>query len=554
MTATPETLQATPAAPERPATATILVAILAAAVFLRLAPIGWGLPLSRYSGFYHPDEHRVYWSVAGFPGNYLRNDDFLYGTAFQYAVGALLLPLKRVATLLPAVSSRYILLVAIACRLASVAMGTLAVYLGFRVGRRLFGETAGMLTAAFMSVSLYLTLNSAFATLDVTIACLVMLNLLLCLRAAEEPSVRAVMLAGFGAGLLFATKISTLTFIIFPAALGAVTPRLRQVRLALAYLAVAAAVFAISTPQVPLHMGEYLLFMRTQKAEWLDRNPTTVPHMLVAWWTQASRVIGVPILALGIIGTGAPWSGRRVIEAALLAFAAAYLAFFQGFLQPRFLVPVAPIACLFAAAGAASLLSQRSRVVRTASCGMVVFALGHSLVRTLGGIYMRFTDTRTVAAREIDRLAPAGASIAYADQTREYERRHIRWMMPPVDSTKYRIVSLFDHPDFIVTSSDAYQPIGQLLRSGRLQPGYIVTVADRQQWFRSVPPEPRRLAMFDCLLHSPSQGYELVAQVWRSMDIPVDMDGHAVRIFRRATGARVTTCAGDSIAEETYQR
>jgi Dolichyl-phosphate-mannose-protein mannosyltransferase len=212
-------------------------------------------------------------ALLGFPRNYLTNDEFLYGTAFQYAVGALLLPLKLVATLLPAVSSRYILLVAIACRLASVAMGTLAVYLGFRVGRRLFGETAGILTAAFMSVSLYLTLNSAFATVDVTIACLVLLNLLLCLRAAEEPSVRAVMVAGFGAGLLFATKISTLTFIIIPAALGAVTPPLRRARLALAYLAVAAAVFAISTPQVPLHLGEYLQFMRAQKAEWLDRNP-----------------------------------------------------------------------------------------------------------------------------------------------------------------------------------------------------------------------------------------------------------------------------------------
>lgn len=539
----------TTAAPTpRPAGRTVLIAILLPAALLRLVPIGWALPLPQYVGFYHPDELAVYRSVLDFPANYLANRHFLYGTAFQYTVGVLLLPLKFVAAFVPAVGARYLLLVVICCRLASVAMGTLAVYLGWRLGCRLFGETTGVLTAAFMAVSLYLTLNSPFATLDVTMACLVVLNVLLCLRAAEEPSTRTVMLAGLSAGLLFATKIATVTFLVFPAVLGAVTPGLRRARFAFAYLAVAAATFTISTPQVPLHVGEYLAFMRVQKAEWLDRNPTTVRHMLHQWWIEGTRVIGVPVIGLAAIGAAAPWSGRRTVEAALLAFSAAYLAFFQGFFANRFLLPVTPIACLFAAAGGAWLVSRRTPAVRAVSWAIVALALGHSLVRTVGGIYLRFADTRTLAARALDRLAPAGAAVALADQTEEYERRRIRWMMPPVDSTKYRIVSLFDDPDFIIAPAYAYDRIGQLLRSGSLLPGYVVAPADRQTYFRSIPPEPRRLARFDCLLNHPGpSGYELAAELDPPLDIPVDMRGQPVRIFRReAAGGSLGVCAGEA--------
>ena len=71
-----------------------LALLVAAALVLRLATLTWGIGLGRFSGWYHPDESKAWSSVVGFPGNYLTNRNFLYGTALQYTLGTLLLPFK----------------------------------------------------------------------------------------------------------------------------------------------------------------------------------------------------------------------------------------------------------------------------------------------------------------------------------------------------------------------------------------------------------------------------------------------------------------------------
>ncbi len=63
-----------------------LALLVAAALIVRLATLTWGIGLGRFSGWYHPDESKAWSSVVGFPGNYLTNRNFLYGTALQYMV------------------------------------------------------------------------------------------------------------------------------------------------------------------------------------------------------------------------------------------------------------------------------------------------------------------------------------------------------------------------------------------------------------------------------------------------------------------------------------
>lgn len=510
----------------------LLGAVLIVALMLRLLPIGWGLPLSRYTGFYHPDEPEVYNTVLGFPANYLASNEFRYGTAYQYTIGILLLPIKLLVVRIPVLGANYKLIVILACRLMSVALGTATVYLGYRLGRRLFDDRVGLLTAAYTAVSLYLCLNSPFATLDVTMAFLVVANLLLCLRAIEQPNTRRVAAAGLAFGYLLATKISAIVFLAVPALLAAASPTVRTMRLGVAYFGAAGVVFATTTPQVLLHVRQYLEFMRAQKAEWLDRYPTTWTGMSRLWWSIGTGVLGVPIVLLAIVGS-VPWRRQRGPELALLLFSAASLALFRGFLQPRFVIPVAPFVCLFAAAGSAWLLTRQAVVVRVAGALVIVIALGHSLARVSGGIYMRARDPRTLAAQYLDRIAPAHASIALAYATEEDERQRVRWQYPTIDSTKYRLVSVFDDPDFVVASSDGYGRIEALLRSHKLLPGYVVAPEYRGEWWQSSPPSPRRLYFFDSLLKRGDSGYELAAEFPLALAIPIDMGGYTIRIYRR---------------------
>ena len=66
-----------------------------------------------------------------------------------------------------------------------MAAGTLAIYLTWRLAARWFGRTAGIVAAALLAVSLYHCSNSAFASLDVPMSCLLLLLFLAVTRASD---------------------------------------------------------------------------------------------------------------------------------------------------------------------------------------------------------------------------------------------------------------------------------------------------------------------------------------------------------------------------------
>jgi hypothetical protein len=61
----------------------LLAAILLTGVLLRSANLLWGLPVTPYSTFFHPDEIKSWSSTVAFPDDYWSSTNFLYGTALQ---------------------------------------------------------------------------------------------------------------------------------------------------------------------------------------------------------------------------------------------------------------------------------------------------------------------------------------------------------------------------------------------------------------------------------------------------------------------------------------
>src|SRR6185369_5026690 len=110
----------------------------------------------------------------------------------------------------------YLLGVWIVSRCVSVLLGTWSVYLTYRFTARLFDPTAGLVAAAFLSVSFYHCLHSPLAALDVPLSFLLLVNCLLALRAIETDRVRDFAWLGIASGFLLGTKIVAVVFFLVP--------------------------------------------------------------------------------------------------------------------------------------------------------------------------------------------------------------------------------------------------------------------------------------------------------------------------------------------------
>ncbi|HJU65485.1 MAG TPA: glycosyltransferase family 39 protein, partial [Gemmatimonadaceae bacterium] len=188
----------------------VVIAFALTALALRLATLTWGAGLGPYDGMYYPDEWGVWGSAQNFPGNYLTNQSFLHGTALQYVVGALLIPIKAWweagEPLIHGMN--YAQFVLLSVRMAHVLLGALAVLLVYRLGKMLFDRATGLLAGALVAVSFYHVLTSAFTTLDVPASFFVLLTIILGARAARSGRWRDFAWLGVSAGLLLATRIT----------------------------------------------------------------------------------------------------------------------------------------------------------------------------------------------------------------------------------------------------------------------------------------------------------------------------------------------------------
>ena len=289
-----------------------LAATLAVAFLLRVATIAWGLPLSPHTNFYHGDEAKAYTSTIFFPAGYLASESYLYGTAIQYAVGLLLLPLKLVMVGVFGQAEEFGLTAIVCFRFCNGVMGTASVYLVYRLGWRLLDPRAGLIAAMLLAVSLFPALNSCLTTLDVPMSFLLLCCCLACCHAVEQPSPRAFVLAGLAAGMLLGTKVTGALFVgvatlwlagsLFRQDAEQRLSPAEQLKLLLLFLLTTTAVFAVSTPHVVLDFGEFWSFMMNQKENWYDKADPTIGGVLHAWFDGTSLAAGVAVAVTAPVG------------------------------------------------------------------------------------------------------------------------------------------------------------------------------------------------------------------------------------------------------------
>jgi len=303
-------------------------------------------------------------------------------------------------------------------RVVCALLGTLAVWLLYGAGRRLFDRATGLLAAATMAVAFLPVFYSKLALNDVPALVGVCLSLWGSAAALRDGSRRGYAVAGIGLGLAAATKytggIVVLALLAATAARGRGGPRggrgtaaRRDAAVGTAIAAVAAlAAFIALNPYSVADWNAFTNAISHQSSESAQTGKLGLTHgggIVYYLWSLTWGVGWAPAI-IAVLGALALARIDRWAAAMLVPMAVVYLIFMglQGRYFGRWVLPIVPIVCLLAAyaaiAGARG-LARGSRGARAAMAG--AFAVGlcvQGVVASVhSGVVNARADTRAAA-------------------------------------------------------------------------------------------------------------------------------------------------------------
>ncbi|HUT36956.1 MAG TPA: glycosyltransferase family 39 protein [Planctomycetota bacterium] len=328
-------------------------AVLLLAAALRVIPLGLTNPR-----FFHVDEWDFVQSAVGMwaegtldPGPpYVHPGLYRYAIAAAYpivphALGGLMGP--EAAPWFPYVAGR----------LVSAAMGVLAVWLVYRLARRVMPWGGALAAALILAVAPLHVQFSHVAKPDVMSATFVALATLLAWRLAEAPRRRLYVWAGIAVGLAVASKYSGIVAAVPLFVAHLVAPgsgrRVRRLVAPNLWLAAACSViaFAVTSPYTLLKLGSVgegyrILIARGPNPEELPQAPA-----LVQVARQALDWIGPVPLLLAAAGAALWWRERRAALAVVgsVVVATVVMLSLWAVQQPFYLLPLVPAVAVLAA-------------------------------------------------------------------------------------------------------------------------------------------------------------------------------------------------------------
>jgi hypothetical protein len=403
----------------RPALALLLVATF----LLRLWGIKQGLPYS-----YNVDEatHFVPRAVAFFSHD-LNPRYFLNPPAYSYLVHVVLELWFGSADAVTRSYASDPTSVFIVARVVAAALGTLAVWLTYLAGGRLFNRTVGLLAAAIFGLAFLPIFYSHLALNDVPALAPVALSLYGIGGVMRRGRYRDYAIAGLGIGLAAATKytggvtlVCLLGAFVSDAAGGSLWPSAKRLVVG---LAVALAAFVIANPYSVLDFAAFHAGVTQQQSLAGGADPVklgTNPGSGIYYylWTFTWGLGWGPTLAA--IGGAILLVARRRFAMALVLLPApiAFIVFMgdQQRFFGRWLMPIFPIVALLAAYGTVELVKWLRRSVRIPALVLgtaaVVLLLAQSVVAVVhNDTVLSRPDTRNLTRSWMVAHVPAGSKV-----------------------------------------------------------------------------------------------------------------------------------------------
>jgi hypothetical protein len=511
-----------------------LALVLAAALLLRLWGVKQGMPYA-----YNADEnaHFVPGAIGlfghGWDPHYFVNPPaytYLLHVVFDVWFGGRAGVSKAFAT-----NPTEVFVVA---RVTAAVVGTLAVWLLYLAGARMFGRATGLLAASLLAVSFLAVFYSHLALNDVPTLAPIALSLWGTAGILREGCVRDYLIAGVGLGLACATKY-TGGIVLLPllmaagvqfAAPGGPGRALRGTVLA---GIVAVGAFVVANPYALLDFAAFRDGLQHQADAAEDvagkLGLTQTSGHLYYLWTFTWGLGWVPLVG-AIAGAGVlAFEDRRALL--VLGPAPVLYVLFMG-TQERFfgrwLLPIFPIACLLAAYAIvrlAQLAARRAPALAPALAVLgAVVLLGQGIVYSLhSAMTLSRTDTRNATRAWLVAHVPAGTKIvvepvvpdAWATDTGSPYRgtaNGARWSKYPTSRSNIANDGSFvPGPGRIVNIEDYERTLYPALIDGYVAKGYCwVIVGSTQRGRAEAQPNvvPRAIEYYRALEQRSTLAYE----------------------------------------------
>jgi hypothetical protein len=393
-----------------------LALILLGALVIRL----WGID-SRLPFIFGPDERinfvpkAVLFFNHGYnPGYFVNPPAFTYLLHLVFAVRFGGSEAVRVFQADPAA-------VYLVARLTSAALGTLAVFLIFILGARLFDRATGLLAALVMAFAFLPVGYSHFAVNDMATVVPVTISLIGTAGVLKRGRLLDYVIAGAGVGLAGATKY-TGAIVVLPLLIASII-RLRGVqerRNGLVLLGIAAAAslgaFFVANPVSLIDVREFVSGLPELRIE--EKLGTRIENGILHYlWTLTWGLGWVPLVA-AMAGGLLLVLRNRVLAAVLLPTPVVYLLFMGSRTRffARWALPIYPILILLAAYAGRQLLTRVGRwsprlVAPVAVVGSAALILQGTVHSVHTDMVLQRSDTRELARAWAERHIPAGSRI-----------------------------------------------------------------------------------------------------------------------------------------------
>jgi 4-amino-4-deoxy-L-arabinose transferase-like glycosyltransferase len=317
-------------------------------------------------------------------------------------------------------------------RFLSIAYAVMSVPLVFQVGRRAFGEEAGLIGSWFWVLSPIAVSHATLVRTDSVSTFFGLLGLWACLRVYEHPSTRNQVVAGLALGLSIASKYYLVALIpVLLAVDGLILWResshahgLRKTWPGVvAGLVAVPVVFVLSTPYLVLDFATALRDARAEMRPYHLGSDGLSPPENVLWYLSIAfpRNLGWPRMVLATLGMVLAVWWRRSRQMLLAGFV---IVFWVGISLSslhweRWIFPVLPVLALFAAGAVVTLveyLSERLRFnpsVQRALIGaaVVLISVWPAYRLIMLDIRLAKPSTRVLAREWIVRNLPPGSRI-----------------------------------------------------------------------------------------------------------------------------------------------
>jgi len=401
----------------------LLAALLLSTFLLRLWGIKQGLPYS-----YNVDEATHFVPRAiGFFSHDLNPHYFLNPPAYSYLLyGVFELWFGNADAVMRTYTSDPTAVFVVA-RVVVAVLGTVASWLTYLAGARLFGKTVGLLAAAILGLAFLPIFYSHLALNDVPTLAPVALSLYGIAGVMRRGRTRDYVVAGLGIGLASATKytggitlLCLLAAFVCDAAGGPFRPAGRRFALA---LLVALVAFVAANPYSVLDFSTFQAGVSSQASLAAGQDPVklgTTAGSGVAYylWTFTWGLGWVPTLA-AVGGALLLLIRRRIAMALVLLPAPILFIVFMGNQQRffgRWLMPIFPIVAIVGAYGAVELVRWLVRSGRAPQrlAGVVatVVLLSQSAVAVIhNDLVLSRPDTRNLTRAWMVAHVPAGAKV-----------------------------------------------------------------------------------------------------------------------------------------------